>query len=201
MTDSVIWYVNRATGIVSLLLLTVVAVLGIAVAGRMAGTPVNRALAAGLHRISALLGVAFVTVHVLSAVLDSYVSIGWVSVLLPFTSGYQPLWVGLGTVALDLLIALVVTSLLRGRLPRRAWRAVHWSAYGLWPIALAHGLGAGTDLGGGAFLVLALACVAVVLGAAGWRWSRLRSAPARPDLLHAGFVAGRQAAVRRGSSW
>lgn len=198
MTTPVLWYVNRATGVVSLLLLTVVVLLGVAVAGRAAGPPPARALVAGLHRVAALLGVAFVAVHVLSAVLDSYVDIGWLSVLVPFTAGYEPLWVGLGTVALDLLLALVVTSLLRTRLGRRAWRAVHWSAYALWPIALGHGLGAGTDLGGGPFLALTLLAMAMVLAAAGWRWARAVGAPERATTLQSAFDAGRLAATWTG---
>ncbi len=171
MTAPALWYFSRATGIVSLLLLTLVMVLGIAVAGRATAATPARAFVAGLHRVAALMSVCFLGLHIATAVLDSYVDIGWISVLVPFTSGYEPVWVGLGTAAFDLILALVATSLLRTRLGRRRWRAVHWAAYALWPIAFVHGLTAGPDLGSGLLLWVSLAAAATVVGATGWRWS------------------------------
>ena len=68
---------------------------------------------------------------------------------MPFVGSYRPFWQGLGTVGLELILALVVTSLLRTRMPERVWRGVHWLAYVSWPVAFAHGLGNGTDSGAG----------------------------------------------------
>jgi sulfoxide reductase heme-binding subunit YedZ len=82
-----------------------------------------------------------------TAILDPFVSIGWAATVLPFTSSYRTLAIGLGTVAVDLGGAVLVTSLLRRRLGFRAWRAVHWLAYLAWPAAFAHSLTAGGDLG------------------------------------------------------
>jgi sulfoxide reductase heme-binding subunit YedZ len=147
MTGStVLWYASRATGIVTLLLLTAVLVLGLVVnrQGRLPGLP--QFAATGLHRNLSLLAVAFIAVHVLTAVLDTYVSIPLVSALIPFISSYERLWLGLGTASLDLILAIITTSLIRGRLNRRRWRAVHLLAYVTWPVALAHGMGAGQDL-------------------------------------------------------
>jgi sulfoxide reductase heme-binding subunit YedZ len=146
MTGStVLWYASRATGIVTLLL-TAVLVLGLVVnrQGRLPGLP--QFAATGLHRNLSLLAVAFIAVHVLTAVLDTYVSIPLVSALIPFISSYERLWLGLGTASLDLILAIITTSLIRGRLNRRRWRAVHLLAYVTWPVALAHGMGAGQDL-------------------------------------------------------
>jgi hypothetical protein len=72
------------------------------------------------------------------------------------------LWLGLGTVAFDLLLALVATSLLRARIGLRGWRAVHWLAYVSWPVALVHGLGTGTDAKSGWLLVLSAVCTLAV---------------------------------------
>jgi DMSO/TMAO reductase YedYZ heme-binding membrane subunit len=156
-----LWYLSRGTGVVSLLLLTAVLVLGIA--GSLRARP--RVLLSGLHRSLPLLAIAFVAAHVLTTVADGYAPIGVKDAILPFLSPYRPVWLGLGTVAFDLLLALVATSLLRARLGLRGWRAVHWLAYLSWPVAVMHGLGTGTDGKSGWLVVLTVAC-AVAVGAA-----------------------------------
>ena len=145
-SSSVFWYASRATGIVALLLLTAVLVLGILVnrQGRLPGLP--RFAVTSLHRNLSLLAVAFIAVHVFTAVLDTYVSIPLLSAVIPFASGYERLWLGLGAISLDLMIAMIVTSLLRGRLNRVLWRAIHLLAYLSWPVAFAHSIGSSKDL-------------------------------------------------------
>jgi methionine sulfoxide reductase heme-binding subunit len=168
-SSAALWYASRATGVVSLLLLSLVVMLGIGVnrQGRLPGLP--SFAVTGLHRNLSLLAVLFIAVHVATAVIDPYVSIGLAAVVIPFTSAYEPFWLGLGAVALDLIAALVVTSLLRARISRRYWRGIHWLAYAAWPVALAHGFGASPDLRSGGLLVLAAGC-ALAVGAAGlWR--------------------------------
>jgi sulfoxide reductase heme-binding subunit YedZ len=145
-----LWYLSRGTGVVSLLLLTAAVVLG--VAGPLRARP--RVLLAGLHRTIPLLAIAFVVAHVLTTLADGYAPIGVKDAILPFLSPYRPIWLGLGTVAFDLLLALVATSLLRARIGLRGWRAVHWLAYASWPIALVHGLGTGSDAKTGWLIVL-----------------------------------------------
>jgi DMSO/TMAO reductase YedYZ heme-binding membrane subunit len=166
---TVFWYASRTTGVVALLLLTAVLVLGLVVTrqGRTPGLP--RFAVTSLHRNLSLLAVAFIAVHVLTAVLDTYVSIPLVSALIPFTSGYERFWLGLGAVSLDLMLAMIATSLIRGRLNRHLWRAVHLLAYLSWPVALVHGIGAGKDLQRGWLLGLAVGCVLVVVAAVAWR--------------------------------
>jgi sulfoxide reductase heme-binding subunit YedZ len=170
MTGSpVFWYASRATGVVTLLLFTAVLVLGLLVTrkGRLPGLP--GFAVTSLHRNLSLLGLAFVVVHVLTAVLDGYVSIPLVSAVIPFTSEYERFWLGLGAVALDLIIAIILTSLVRGRLRRRWWRSVHLLAYLSWPVAFAHCLGASKDLRQGWLLDLAAGCALLVLAATVWR--------------------------------
>jgi predicted ferric reductase len=196
-SSTAFWYTSRATGVVAIALLTAVIVLGIAVSrqGRLPGLP--RFAGLHLHRYLSLLAVGFVAVHVLTAVADSYVSIRLAAVIIPFTSAYKPIWLGLGTVALDLIAALIVTSLLRHRIGRRTWRSVHWLAYLSWPVALAHGLGASRDMRSGPLLALTAVCTAAVLTAVGWRLTaaalavpRARRVPtlmsAPQDLVRAG---------------
>jgi methionine sulfoxide reductase heme-binding subunit len=163
------WYASRATGIVALLLLTAVLVLGILVnrQGRLPGLP--RFAVTSLHRNLSLLSVAFIVVHVITAVLDTFVSIPIAAGVIPFASSYERLWLTLGAVSFDLMLAMIVTSLLRGRINRILWRAIHLLAYLSWPIAFAHSIGASKDLQQGWLLDLAIGCAVIVGAAVAWR--------------------------------
>jgi methionine sulfoxide reductase heme-binding subunit len=167
-----LWYLMRASGLVALLLLTLTMIGGVVNVRRFASPRWPRAVTALLHRNVALLAVVFLGVHVLTAALDSKVPVGWWATAIPLTSQWNRLWVGLGTLSLDLMIAVLVTSLLRARMTHRLWRAVHWLAYASWPLAVAHGFRSGTDSGTwwaeGAYLVSVLA----VMAAVGWRLSK-----------------------------
>jgi sulfoxide reductase heme-binding subunit YedZ len=163
------WYLTRGTGMMALLLLTASMFLGIVAVKRWQSSRWPRFVTAALHRNLSLLSVIFVAVHVATTVIDGFAPIGWLDAVIPFRSPYRPLWLGLGAVSTDFLIALVGTSLLRGRLGYRAWRAVHWAAYACWPVALLHGMGTGTDIRLGWGTALNLLCLVAVLGAVWWR--------------------------------
>jgi methionine sulfoxide reductase heme-binding subunit len=168
-TGSALWYLARGTGFVSLVLLTLVAIGGVVVRSGAQPVRLPRFVVLGLHRNVALLAVAFLGVHIVTVVLDPYVSINLVDAVIPFGSAYRPLWLGLGALAFDLLLAIVVTSLLRARIGRRTWRTIHWAAYALWPTALVHALGTGTDATRPWFLATAALCVLAVFAALAWR--------------------------------
>jgi methionine sulfoxide reductase heme-binding subunit len=184
-----LWYASRATGVVSMVLLSIVVVLGVVVnrQGRLPGLP--RFAVTGLHRSISLIAVVFLAVHVLSAVADKYVNIRLAATIIPFTSSYMPVQIGLGAVALDLGLAVIVTSLLRARLGRRVWRAVHWLAYAAYPVALLHSLTSAKDLRSGGLLAVTAACVLGVTAAVYYRlvssWrareQRIRSAELTAD--------------------
>jgi predicted ferric reductase len=167
--QSALWYLSRATGTVSIVLLTLVMLLGVGVSGRRTVPGLQKFVVLGLHRNVSLLAVVFLGVHIGSAIVDPYVPIRLVDALVPFTSAYQPLWLGLGALAVDLLAAILVTTLLRRHIGRRLWRAVHWTAYAVWPVALVHGFTMGPDVRVGPLLVLTVACAAAVSYAAVWR--------------------------------
>ena len=165
-----LWFASRAAGLVTLVLLTGTVVLGVSNAMRFVPPGWPRFVLALLHRNLALLTIAFLALHVTTAVMDGYVDIAWLAVVVPFASGYEPFWVGLGTIAADLLIVLVVTSLLRTRIGLRAWRALHWTAYSAWPVAVAHGLGVGgIDSRTPWILALTFGCIAASAAAVAWR--------------------------------
>jgi methionine sulfoxide reductase heme-binding subunit len=166
-----LWYASRATGVVTLVLLTAVVILGMLVnrQGRLPGLP--RFAVTGLHRNISLLSVVFLAIHVLTAIADPYVTIGWAATVIPFASPYKPFWLGLGALSLDLIAALILTSLMRGRMNRRAWRGIHWLAYAAWPLAVVHSIGSSTDMRSGVMLAVLVSCVVAACAATAWRVS------------------------------
>jgi methionine sulfoxide reductase heme-binding subunit len=122
-----------------------------------------------VHRNASLLAVVTLALHVVTLLLDSKAGIHVTDVLVPFVGSYRPFWQGLGTVGLELILALVITGLLRNRMPERIWRGVHWLAYVSWPVAFAHALGTGTDAGSLWMRSIAGICAAAVVAAVLWR--------------------------------
>lgn len=176
MDGPFLWYLNRGTGLVILALFTITTVLGVLSTGGKAGKRVPSFVTQAVHRNIALLSVVLLAVHVVTAVADSFVDIRWWQAVVPWAgSTYQPLWLGLGTLALDLIVVLTVTSLLRTRLSHRLWRAVHLSSYVGWALSVAHGIGIGTDVQAGRTWAYAVVggCVVAVLAAIGLRLGRL----------------------------
>lgn len=163
--DSLLWYTVRAAGAVSLILLTAVVCLGIVSALRWTGPAWPRFLTVGLHRNLALLALVVLALHIVLAVVDPYTALGWRAAVIPFAVGYRRLWLGLGSVAVYLILALVVTSLLRTVIGLRVWRLVHWAAYACWPVAMIHGMGTGTDFRLTWMVIVDVVCAAAVSAA------------------------------------
>jgi len=170
------WYLMRASGVVALVLLTAVLVLGIATNRRWRPGRAPRVATAGLHRSISLLAVAFLGVHVLTAVVDPYAVVGAAAVVVPLVAGKSAFAVGLGALSLDLVAALVASSLLRARVPATLWRGIHWLAYLAWPVALAHSFAAGTDATSPWLAAIGALCLATVASSALWRVRSERSA-------------------------
>jgi sulfoxide reductase heme-binding subunit YedZ len=169
MTDQLLWYTTRAAGAVSMMMLTGVVVLGVLSSLRYAPAGLPRFFTPSLHRNVALLTLVFLGLHIVTAVVDPFTSLGWLPAIVPFSSSYRTFWLGLGTIAFELLTAVIVTSLLRGWIGASAWRAVHWLAYAAWPVAIVHGLGTGTDAWSAWFFALTCACIAAVAFAVVYR--------------------------------
>jgi len=182
-SSGAVWYLMRASGVVTLILLTAVFVLGIATTTRWRSRSLPGFATVGLHRSISLLSVVFLALHIVTAVADPYAVVGVAAVVVPFAAGRSAFWVGLGALSLDLTLALIVTSLLRSRLSLRLWRGIHWIAYLSWPFAIGHSLGVGSDAGTLWLRAIAGACVAAVVAAV------------VPRLRHAG-VAGKHLAPR-----
>ena len=162
MPDTLLWYTTRGAGAVTLILLSSVVVLRILSALRVQSARWPRFLTTGLHRNLALMTLVFLALHIVTAVVDPFTHLGWAAALIPFSSYYRTLWLGLGVISFELLLAIAVTSLLRGYLGHNTWRAIHWLTYAAWPVGVIHGLGSGTDTWSAWMLAITAACVAAI---------------------------------------
>lgn len=181
------WYLARGTGAVSLVLLTASVVLGILGSVRFAAAPRwPRFAVDAVHRDVSLLVIVVLAIHIITSVLDGFAPITLLDGVIPFVTPYRPLWMGLGTLAFDLLLAIAITSLIRRRLGYRTWRAVHWLAYASWPVAVLHGLGTGSDVKQWWMLGLTVVCIVAVLVAV---WTRIAQASPRQSGLRAPATA------------
>lgn len=164
---SPLWYISRSAGFVGLALLGMIGILGIITAGKFTPKRGSRFLAPEIHRSLSLLAVVVLAIHVASAVLDKYSHIGFRDIFVPFVSQYRPVWVGLGAAAVDLGIAIMVTSLLRVRMGYKSWKLVHWASYPIFVLSVIHGLGTGSDsaitLGKAIYLIVGGSFILAVL--------------------------------------
>ena len=173
MNDTLLWYATRGAGVVSLVLLTAVVLLGIVSVMRWQTASWPRFLTTGLHRNLALTTLIFLAIHIVTAVVDPFTALGFNAAIIPFSSPYRRFWLGLGAVAIYLLLAIVLTSLMRPLFGPRVWRLVHWLAYAMWPLALIHSIGTGTDPRFLWMLAIEAVCVGSVVAAIAWRVSRV----------------------------
>lgn len=169
--SELLWAFGRASGLIALLLFTLTLVLGIVTrSGRpLPGMP--RFSVSLIHRNVSLLACVFLVLHVGTLLFDSYAKLSVLDIVVPFAGSFKPFWQGLGTVAFDLVVAITITGLLRRRIGQRAFRFVHWFTYAMWPIAVVHGIGNGTNGTSGWFLLVTAGCTLLVVAAVIWRLS------------------------------
>ena len=192
MNDTILWYTTRGAGAVSLVLLSAVVVLGVLSTLRFETATWPRFLTTGLHRNIALTALVFLALHIVTAVVDPFTHLGWLSAVVPFSSYYRTFWLGLGTIAVELIVAVTVTSLVRGFIGHAAWRTIHWLSYASWPVAVLHSLGTGTDEWSAWMIALDIVCIVAVLAALG---ARLSARP--PDPLAADRARFRERVTRK----
>lgn len=177
MSNPALWYIDRGSGLVALLLLTSAVVLGVVSVVRVHSPRWPRFALADLHRNLALLALAFGTVHVITSVVDSFAPITVADAFVPFAGSYKPFWLALGTISADLMLAVLITTALRRRLGFQAWRSVHVLSYGSWGAGVIHSVGIGSDARSAVWGVM---LVAACLGAVGGALVQ-RTAPAHPQ--------------------
>jgi hypothetical protein len=160
------WYVARASGFVGWGLLSASVLWGLAISGKATsfGRRPRPNWMLDLHRYLGGLATVFTAVHVAAVVADSYVHFDLASIVIPFASSWKPTAVAWGVVSMYLLLAVELTSLARKRLPRKAWRMVHFASFPLFVSATVHGFTAGTDGHNMAFVVTAAVVIVAVAG-------------------------------------
>jgi len=167
--ETALWALGRGTGVVALVLLTVSLCLGVVVRSRRTFGGLPRYGVTAVHRTASLTATGLVAVHVLTLLLDPQAGLRLVDLVVPFAGAYRPFWLGLGTLGLELIALVTLSGLLRKWIGERAFHALHLLAYALWPVALVHALGTGTDAGSPWMLALSGLCLAAVAGACWWR--------------------------------
>ena len=165
VNEQVWWYLARATGIVTLVLLVAGLVLGVLLSTRAMKPHDRPAWLLAMHRWLSSLVIAGTAIHVVALVADSYAQFGLVEILIPMTSAWRPVAVTFGVAAMYLLVAIHVSSVLMKRLPKAAWRRIHaLSALLVWS-AVIHGALAGTDATNPVYQALAWLFVSVAVSA------------------------------------
>jgi DMSO/TMAO reductase YedYZ heme-binding membrane subunit len=157
------WDTARAAGLVSWFLLAASITWGVLLHTRVLGRRPRPKWLLDLHRFLGGLAVVFVGVHLLGLFLDSYVHFGPAELLVPLASSYRPGAVAWGIAAFYVLVAIEVTSLAMGWLPKRWWHAVHLGSYALFAMATVHLFTAGTDAGNRLVQAAAIAVVIEVV--------------------------------------
>jgi hypothetical protein len=190
------WYAARAAGVVAYVLLTGVVLVGLTLSGRVQLPRWPKFAVTDVHRFGSLLVGVFVTLHVLTVGLDTYTRFSLTQLLVPFTSSYRPVWIAVGIVATELLVAVAVTNALRSRIPHRMWRRAHYATFLVWAGATVHGVGAGTDSRALWLTAIYVVAVGSVTAALMWRILRRHVAPAPLGRLAAlGAALGAAAVV------
>lgn len=170
MTE-VMWATGRISGLISMVLFTLSLILGILARSGRPLLRIPRFSVTLLHRNVTVLALVFLVIHVVTLLFDQYAKMNVIDLVIPFMGQYLPFWQGLGTVAFDLLIAVTITSALRHRIGAKAFRAFHWLAYAMWPIAMAHSIGNGSDGTSAGSIIAAIVLTLMVIAAVAWRLS------------------------------
>jgi hypothetical protein len=171
------WYAARAAGVIAYVLLTAVVLVGLTLAGKLTVKRWPKFAVTDLHRFGSLLVGVFIGLHVLTIALDTYTPFSVTQLVVPFASSYRPVWVALGIVSTELLIAVAVTNMLKSRIPYRWWRRAHFATFLVWAGATVHGIGAGTDSRSLWLSTIYVVAVASVLAALTWRILAKRVGP------------------------
>jgi methionine sulfoxide reductase heme-binding subunit len=176
-----VWIVARATGTAALVALVLSVLSGMALrSGALAWLSHNRGVRA-VHDLTSVLWLPLAIAHVIALMLDPYAKIGFADLIVPFLVSYGTLAIGLGTISLQLIVVVLISTWLRSSLTQQGWLAIHRLSYVAFVAAFAHGLLAGTDLAQPVLSALAW-ITGAVLAIVGFRRltaSRGRQSPAR----------------------
>ena len=144
--DLFFWEVARASGLAAYVALCIAVLTGLAPRTQALGfLATNRAVRA-LHDWTPWIVIPAGLVHVVALLLDATARIGILDVFVPFLTSYGQLAIGLGTISLDLLIIVLVTTWMRRRFSNNAWQWWHRVSYLGFVTMFLHAMLSGTDL-------------------------------------------------------
>lgn len=139
------WYLARASGLTLYLLLWFTAMLGLGQTTGLFDRFCPRGTIYSLHRFTTGLSYGFLLAHLLSLTIDAWVPFSALDLLVPFRASSGDPWTGAGVLAFYLFVTIGISSALIRKLDFRTWKTIHRLALPLYVLALAHGVGAGTD--------------------------------------------------------
>ncbi len=147
MSSQTWWYISRSGGIVALGLAGATVLWGLFMTTRLLDVTPSPKWMLDLHRFLGGATVIFTAIHVAALMFDSFIGFTWIDITVPMAAGLKPGPVAWGVVGMWLLLAIELTSLVMNKIPKRAWRLVHFSAYAVFWLGVVHGALAGTDAG------------------------------------------------------
>lgn len=160
--NETLWYVARGGGLVSLALLAVSVALGLVLGARLPLPGLPRPSVIEVHRFASMLAMVFAAVHVLALLLDADSGVSPLGAVVPFVDDVAPLGTAMGILALQMAVAVWVSTRLRRRIGHAWWRAIHRLTYAVFALGLLHGVLAGTDTGGPVATAVHLGALALV---------------------------------------
>ena len=129
-------------GVFALVGLTASVGVGLLATDRIIMTPGHRVMAQAAHRAVTFGALAFLVIHIVTEILAQRSHV--IDAFIPFLSPYRTFYIGLGTIASDLILLIIVSSIWRKRFTAHGkawrWRAIHYSSYLAFVFGVMHGL-------------------------------------------------------------
>ncbi len=144
-TVEAMWYVTRAAGLVAYILLWLSMVWGLLISSRMIDPAVQRGSSFDFHQVLSWLSIVFIVVHMIVLLFDAYMPYTLAQILIPFTSAYRSVWVGVGVIAFYLAVLVSVTFYMMRWIGRKTFRIIHYLSLLSFIGSALHGLFAGSD--------------------------------------------------------
>ena len=170
------WMVIRGSGIVAFALLSASSIWGLLVSTKVLGRSVKAKPVTWFHESLGLGALIATVVHMVALTMDDYIEFGWADVLIPGMASWNSMAVSFGVMALYGLAVVALSFYVKGMICQKAWRTIHFLAFGTFLAALVHGVMAGTDSGhpgvvalyfGSTLLIVALAAIRMIQQRAG----------------------------------
>ena len=144
-SQQLMWFITRSAGIIAYLLLWLSMVWGLAIPSKIIGRHLNGDFTFDFHQFISLLSLGFLGLHIFILTADRYLPFTIAQILVPFIAPYRPVWIGLGTLALYLLLLVTVTFYFRQKIGMKAFRYIHFTSLVAYLGSVAHAFMAGTD--------------------------------------------------------